>query len=254
MKYFSFILTISFLIGCSQSVKTTKNTETSHDYPPSLGFNLDNSDSQAILVADEVMQAQGGYSNWQNAHFIKWNFFGKRTLIWDKYTGNVRIELSEDLQNTIIININTGVGKAEKDGVELTDATELDKLLKTGKSVWINDAYWLVMPFKLKDSGVTLKYLKESETMSETDILQLTFEEVGDTPQNKYKIYVDKTTKLVRKWDFYSNFNDTIPRFSTPWKGYQEYGNIMLSGDRGDNSLTDIAVLETVEATVFTEL
>jgi plasmid maintenance system killer protein len=254
MKYITLLLTISLLISCGQSVKTTKNTDSSHSYPPALGFNLDNSDTKAILIADEVMKAQGGFENWQNTHFIKWNFFGNRNLLWDKFTGDVRIELSEDLQNTIIVNINTNEGKAEKDGVEVTDETELDKLLKTGKSIWINDAYWLVMPFKLKDSGVSLKYLEASETMSETDVLQLTFENIGDTPQNKYVVHVDKETKLVNQWDFYSNYNDTIPRFSTPWTDYQEYGNILLSGNRGERSLTGIAVLESVEADVFTKL
>jgi hypothetical protein len=31
---------------------------------------------------------------------------------------------------------------------------------------WINDAYWLVMPWKLQDPGVTLSYVK-------TDTLQM---------------------------------------------------------------------------------
>jgi hypothetical protein len=33
-------------------------------------------------------------------------------------------------------------------------------------SLWINDAYWLVMPWKLQDPGVTLSYVK-------TDTLQM---------------------------------------------------------------------------------
>jgi hypothetical protein len=250
MKYFILILTIIFLIGCSESVKTTKNTDSSHTNPPSVGFNLDNSDAKAILIADEIMAAQGGYTNWKSTHFIRWNFFGKRTLLWDKYTGDVRIELSENLQNTILININTGEGKAEKDGVEITDEIQLNQLLKTGKSIWINDAYWLVMPFKLKDSGVTLKYISASTSAK----LELTFEKVGDTPQNKYIVHVDNKTKLVNQWDFYANYNDTIPKFSTPWADYQEYGNILLSSNRGENSLTNIAILESVEVGDFTEL
>lgn len=262
MKQLTLLITISFLISCGQSVKSNKNTDSSHSYPPAVGFNLDNSDSEAILLADEVMKAQGGYENWKNTQFIKWNFFGQRTLLWDKFTGDVRIELSEDLKNTILININTDKGRAEKNGVEITDKTELDEFLKTGKSIWINDAYWLAMPFKLKDSGVTLKYLPktaldaktESEMESDSEKLELTFNDVGDTPQNKYHIYIDNKTKLVNQWSFYANYNDSIPRFTTPWDDYQQYGNILLSGNRGENSLTDIAVLENVESSAFSEL
>ena len=44
------------------------------------------------------------------------------------------------------------------------------------------------MPYKLKDSGVTLKYKGQDtlETGHPAEKLQLTFEEVGKTPENKY--------------------------------------------------------------------
>lgn len=255
MKNILFAIVILLTVSCQNSMKSTKDTDSSHSYPPAAGFDLDSSDVDAILIADEVMKAQGGYENWQNTKYLRWNFFGKRTLLWDKFTGNVRIEMSDDLKNTIIVNVNTGVGKAEKEGVEITDETELKALLEKGKSVWINDAYWLVMPFKLKDSGVTLKYIgAEKLETKDVDVLQLTFENVGDTPENKYYVYVDKTTKLVIQWAFFTNFEDKEPRFKTPWKDYSKHGNIMLSGNRGKNSLTDIAVLETVEESVFVEL
>lgn len=244
-----------FLGSCQNSMKSTKNTTSSHSYPPAAGFNLDNSDATAILIADEVMKAQGGYINWKNTPILKWNFFGKRSLVWNKFTGNVRIELSDDNKNTIIVNVITNEGKAEKDGVEVTDATELKALLEKGKSIWINDSYWLVMPFKLKDSGVTLKY-KGEEKLEEkaVDVLQLTFENVGNTPENKYYVYVDKESKLVTQWAFFTNFNDEKPRFSTPWADYKSYGNLTLSGNRGKNSLTDIAVVESVSEDTFTSL
>lgn len=233
-------------------MKSTKHTTSSHSYPSASGFNLDNSDAEAILIADQVMKAQGGYENWQNTHFIKWNFFGKRTLLWDKFTGNVRVELSEDLKNTVIVNVHTGEGIAEKDGVEVTDETELQALLNKGKSIWINDSYWLVMPYKLKDSGVSLKYIGEDKVgESVVDVLQLTFENVGNTPDNKYHVYVDKESHLVTQWAFFTNFEDEKPRFVTPWADYKQYGNIMLSGNRGERSLSDIAVLEDVSSDFF---
>jgi hypothetical protein len=257
MKNLLLFLSIITLFGaCQPSAKSTKNTTSSHNYPPATGFDLDNSDAEAILIADEVMNAQGGYKNWINTHFISWTFFGRRTLTWDKFTGNVRIEMTTDLKNTIIVNIHTGEGKAEKDGVEITDKTELKALLEKGKSTWINDSYWLVMPFKLKDSGVTLKYLKTGKTEdgNDADILELTFKNVGDTPDNKYEIYVDKTSKLVSQWAFFKNYNETTPQFITPWNDYKQYGSVLLAGGRGKNSLTNIAVMESVKDGVFEKL
>ena len=109
------------------------------------------------------------------------------------------------------------------------------------------------MPFKLKDSGVTLKYVGEDTTQvgKQADVLSLTFKEVGDTPNNKYLVYVGKDTRLVDQWDFYTNATDTVPRFSTPWAEYNKYGNIMLSSDRKMAKLSEIGVYETLSESVF---
>ena len=45
------------------------------------------------------------------------------------------------------------------------------------------------MPFKLKNSGVTLKYLGDTTATKDgkpADVLQLTFEGMGVTPDNKH--------------------------------------------------------------------
>ena len=52
--------------------------------PPAEGFNLEASDSIAIALADSVMQASGGRKAWDDTHYVSWNFFGFRTLLWDQ--------------------------------------------------------------------------------------------------------------------------------------------------------------------------
>ena len=141
------------------------------------------------------------------------------------------------------MNINDMSGEVWKDGNMLAQKDTLAKYLDRAKSMWINDSYWLVMPFKLKDSGVTLKY--EGEEISDTlqaDILELTFTEVGKTPENKYWVYVDKKDRLVNQWAFFTTANDTIPRFVLPWKDYKNHGSILLSGNRGRSKLSEIEV------------
>ncbi|QMU31535.1 hypothetical protein HUW48_11815 [Adhaeribacter radiodurans] len=221
--------------------------------PPMDGFNLAGSDPKAIQIADSVMAAQGGRQNWDATHYIAWNFFGARKLIWDKYTGNVRIENLKDSTKTLV-NINTGKGKVFKNGTEVTQPDSLAKYLKEGKEAWINDSYWLVMPFKLKDSGVTLKYVGEDTVSAgrQADVLQLTFQNVGVTPDNKYLVYVDKASHLVAKWAHYRNVNDSAAAFVMPWQDYQTHGHIKLSGDRGKAKLTDIQVFDELPETVFT--
>ncbi|WP_181885096.1 hypothetical protein [Pontibacter diazotrophicus] len=221
--------------------------------PPMEGFNMAASDPEAILIADSVMAAQGGRESWDDTRYISWNFFGNRKLLWDKHTGNVRVEHVKD-DTKILVNIDTGEGRVYKDGAEVTQPDSLAKYLQKGKEAWINDSYWLVMPFKLKDSGVTLKYLGEDTTQvgQQADVLQLTYENVGVTPENKYKVYVDKNTNLVAQWAYFRNADDSVPAFVMPWQDYQSYGQLKLSGDRGQAKITDIKVLDEVPENAFT--
>jgi hypothetical protein len=219
--------------------------------PPAEGFNAAQSDTKAIEIADEVMQQMGGRAAWDNTRYLRWTFFGRRTLLWDKWTGNVRIDFADN-NDVYLVNINDDSGKVWKDGAYLSQPDSLAKYLGQAKSIWINDSYWLVMPFKLKDSGLTLKYLGEdSKGDTLRHKLQLTFEAVGDTPDNKYWVFVDDDTKLVSEWSFFTRFDDKEPRFSTPWADYRPYGNILLSGNRGRGQLTNIAAYNSVPGSVF---
>ena len=218
--------------------------------PPQPGFNLEGSDARAVEISDEVMNALGGRRNWDQTRHITWKFFGRRTHVWDKWTGNLRLENKNML---VLMNLNTQRGRVWKDGAEITQADSLAKYLKAAKSIWINDSYWMFMPYKLKDSGVTLKYLGEGQTRDNlpADILQLTFENVGDTPQNKYHVYVDKESRLVTQWAYFSDANDPEPRFITPWANWRKFGTIMLSDARGDRKHSDIAVFRELPASVY---
>lgn len=210
-------------------------------------------DPKAAAVADEVMKAMGGEKVWNNSRHLHWNFFGARTLTWDKYTGEVRIDVPKD-ETVYLLNVNTMKGKATEKGEEITDASELNKALEKAKGIWINDSYWLVMPFKLQDPGVTLTYEGEraTETGEMSDVLGLSFENVGLTPQNKYLVFVDKNSRLVTQWSFYRNASDEKPGFTLPWGDYKAYDKLMLSGERGERDLTDIKVFKKLPQSVYT--
>lgn len=221
--------------------------------PPASGFNKADSDLKAVSIADEVMHAMGGRRAWDETRCISWNFFGRRTLLWDKQAGLCRIEwLNRPLK--IIVNTNDGSGKVLLDSVEQTHPDSLAKYLDMGKKVWINDSYWLLMPFKLKDDGVTLKYAGEGKTEegADADVLELTFSGVGVTPDNRYNVWVDKKSRLVTQWAYYEKYSDEQPKIINPWGDYQRYGKILLAGSRGERGvMTPIQVLDTVPAGAF---
>jgi len=220
--------------------------------PAAEGFNAAASDAKAIALADAAMEAMGGRKNWDKTHFITWNFFGNRRLTWDKWTGDVRVENLKNDQ-TVLLNVNNNIGRVMKNGQELTQPDSVAKYVKQAKSAWINDSYWLVMPFKLKDSGVTLKYIggDKTEDGATADKVQLTFDSVGDTPQNKYYVWLSPETHLASQWAYYPKSDMDKPSFVLPWKNYKPYGKVLLSGDRGQRQLTDIQVFDKLPKSVF---
>ena len=214
------------------------------------------SSEKAKEIALEVMKTMGGVKNWNNTHFIKWDF-GKRTLYWDKWTGDVRVENPE--QNLVVlVNINTLKGKAFKNGELVENTEETKKLLQQGKEWWINDSYWLTMPWKLLDPGVQLIHIGTDKLPNghTADVLQMTFENVGVTPENKYLIYVDQQEHLVKQWSYFPKFNDKTPKFTMAWNNYQKAGNVLLSFDRlnGTFGPKNVVVSKQIEDKIFTAL
>lgn len=261
------IAALMSMLSCSpdhsseQAAEDTATASTSKELaenPAAPGFNTEASDPQAIQIADEVMEAAGGRKNWDNTRHLAWNFLGVRNLVWDKMGNRVRIE-TPSKEMIALLDMNTMEGSIQVAGEEITDADSLNKYLDQTYVQWINDSYWLVMPFKLKDTGVTLTYIGEDTTLSgeRADVLGLTFEDVGKTPQNKYAVYVDKESKMVSQWDFFVDASDENPRFSTPWQDYQVYGSIKLSSDRGQlgdrvMQLTPIYIKDSLPELAYT--
>ncbi len=221
------------VLACNTSRKGMVNEPN----PPADGFDSAGSDEKAIAIADKVMEAMGGRKAWDDTKVLAWNFFGNRHLIWNKQTGDVRIDSKRDTA-VLLANVYDNKVRAQVKGVEVTDPTELSEWRKKAKGIWINDSYWLVMPFKLKDSGVTLKYLRKEKTEAGAmaDVLQLTFKGVGVTPDNKYEVWVDQSDHLIKQWAFYRNYTDEEPNRVWPWDNYKQMGKIKLSGDRSDES------------------
>jgi len=217
--------------------------------PPAPGFDEAGSDPRAMELADQVMNAMGGRKHWDEIQTIGWTIFG-RTHVWNKWTGDYRLEADTTL---VVMNLNSVQGRVWEKGNEVADAAHREEVMKDAKSIWINDSYWLVMPYKLKDSGVTLEYGGEKATADgrAADVLVLTFKEVGDTPDNKYDVYVDRATGLVTQWSYYKTVADPEPRFTLPWTGWTEYQGIMLATGRGRTDVTGIRVSTSDDRAAF---
>jgi hypothetical protein len=212
-------------------------------------------------LAQEVMQALGGKEAWDNTRFLRFTFAGRRTHWWDKHTGRHRIEgQTQDGKKFLVLeNVNTKEGQVWIDG-QKAEGDQAKEFLERAYGAWINDTYWLIMPYKLQDPGVNLSYVGE-ETIDgkKYDKLLLSFQGVGLTPGDRYWAYINHDTHLMDRWAYVL---ESMEKGAEPtawrWEGWQKYGNIMLAPKRvqvgGDRTLElgDIAVPDTLPDSVFT--
>jgi len=248
------ILSSLLLVGPAQAQKQKIKTK-GGSYPTAEGFDQAGSDPKAVAIADRVMREMGGYEAWRNTHYLAWSFFGGQYQIWDKYSGDFHWE-----QDTLVANynLNTKLGHLYSRGQEISATPAGEKVLAELTPIWINNAYWLLMPFKLKDSGVTLTYKGEGKTMdgAVADLLQMTFKNVGVTPQNRYEILVNRATGLVDEWAYFANATDPQPAFRRRWNEYSRHGQLLLAAGRSDATkparLDNIATAQTLPGGVMT--
>lgn len=215
-------------------------------------------DPKAVAVAQKSMQAMGGADAWRATRYVRFTFFGSRTHHWDRHAGRHRLEGTnrEGQSYVVLMDLHTRKGKAWLDGKAL-EGEERDKWLEQAWGAWINDTYWLVMPYKLMDPGVNLTHdgLETVDGQS-YDKLKLTFEGVGLTPGDTYWAWINRETGLMDQWAYVlQGWEDDREPTVWKWLNWKPYGNIMLSGQRksGDRepSLSDIAVFDQLPDAVF---
>lgn len=207
-------------------------------------------DSRAIEIADQIMEACGGQRNWDNTRYVTWRNYGKRLNVWDKHTGDIRFE--NDI-TIVLMNVNTGKGRAWRYGKEITEPGDLQRTLDFGYQAWAYDSHEVFLPFMLRNKGVILRYIGEGEVEgSPVNILQVTFDDVGPNPDASYHLHIDKESGLLVQWDFFMDVGDETPRFKLPWLNYKEYGTLWFSADRGRKQHTDIGVFDELPVAILT--
>jgi hypothetical protein len=225
---------------------------------------LNGADARAIEIANAMMTAMGGAENWNRAHFVRYDFkvniggkaVADRSHLWDKMTGRYRLEgKTKDGKSTLtLFNIVDQQGTAYIDGKKL-EGKAAAEAVKSAYGAFINDMYWLAMPWKWLDSGVELKYMgKKPHRGQQMDVVQLTFGKVGLTPGDSYEVFVSPQTKLMEHWKYRLQSGNTG---AWDWE-YVTTRGIKLASNHtnagGDSiNMRKVAVLDKVDETVFTD-
>ncbi len=197
-------------------------------------------DPAAMAVADTVMRGLGGREAWDRTMYLAFDFavlrndtlLSRRTTRWEKGSNRIRVSGKDGKGRAFVVltDLAKRNGRAWVEGQPADSATQA-ALVDRAYAIWVNDTYWLLMPYKLRDPGVTLADagLDSSGSMRK---LHLSFDNVGLTPKDQYWVYVDRTTGHIMRWDMLlQNSRDGRPR-PAYWTGWKRYGDIELAERR----------------------
>jgi len=216
-------------------------------------------DPDVVPVYRAMMERIAPEDGWSRTRYLAFDWIvdrddGRlvRSHRWDRRTGEYRVRAPVDGGEMVALFDVDAPTEGERvwvDGEPVDDAARSDSLATRAHAMFINDSYWLVMPFKWADPGVTTSYLGRMEQWGkEYDVVELTFEEVGLTPQNKYRGFVDPETGLFEIWQHFRQASDGEPAFTMAWTDWRRTGPIWLSPRRENQDGEARIYFENLEA------
>lgn len=169
-------------------------------------------------LGEAVYRAAGG-DNWGNVKTIQFSFVVEKegtTVAKAEHLWNIPEQTDEVKWKGQDVKVNLADPGAAADS-------------KAAYARWVNDSYWLLAPLKLMDKGVTLTAEGTKEISgAQREVLRLSFEQVGLTPTDNYRLYIDPATKMVTFWDYMPKGEKGM---SGTWEDYQKSGGLTLATD-----------------------
>ena len=186
--------------------------------------------TKAEQLAQEVWKASGG-EQWPNVKAIDFTFAVEK---------NGKTVMQAEHHWDVAAQTDRVKWKDKDATVNLADPAQ-DENSKAAYARWVNDSYWLLSPLKLRDRGLKVA----SEGMKEMDgakceVLRLSFDRVGLTPNDQYRLYVDPSTKRVVSWDYMPKPGESM---HGTWEDYQPAGGLMLATDHKMDGGVQIRIL-----------
>ncbi len=217
-------------------------------------------DPEVQRIHDRMMAAMAPDGAWERVRYLQFDWIvdlGEgRTLArshrWDRWEGDYRVEApTQDGTLVALFNVNgPEVGRAWIDGRPLS-GVEAAEALRRAYGMHVNDSYWFIMPYKWADPGVDTRYLgtETDDEGNSWEVVELSFEDVGLTPENRYHAYVNPETGLMERWDHYRTA-DADPSPSV-WTNWTDFGGVKLAMDRSRIRFEDVVVGGSVPAGAF---
>lgn len=223
------------------------------------------SDPAAVKIADRVIRSLGGREHFDALPGLRWTFRvmngdtvrSSRRHAWNKHTGQHRVEgtLRDGTPYVFVHTLGDTLHGIALLGGRSIAGDSLHSLLRRGEVLWVNDSYWFLMPWKLRDNGVHLALAGEIRDSSGTyDRIAMSFGRVGLTPGDRYWVDVNRANHRVERWEYVLEGRQPPPVRWT-WEGWQEHGGLWFpTAHRQDGAAiltTDVEAVKEFPAGTF---
>lgn len=194
--------------------------------------------TKAPTTAEKIARAHG-FDNWKNINRITFEFNVTR----EGKQGNGRLWTWFPKKDSIVMTTS------EKQVAY--NRKRLDSISTNTDRAFINDKFWLLVPFQLVwDEGTTIsESVKAVAPISKSEMNKITLtygNEGGYTPGDAYDIFFDEN-HLIREWVFRQG-NAAEPTMTTTFENYEDFKGLKIAKDHkmadGDFNLffSDISV------------
>jgi len=177
-------------------------------------------ETETLSIAQKIANAHG-FENWEKVSQIRFTFnvdrdsvHFERQWLWNPKTDNVVMTSNND---TIQFN-----------------RTVIDSTNTKAHQGFINDKYWLLVPFQLIwDEGTTISEpITEEAPISKAQLNRITLtysNEGGYTPGDAYDIYFGEN-HLIKEW-VYREGNAKEASIATTFENYKDFNGIKIALD-----------------------
>lgn len=191
-----------------------------------------------LTIAEKIANAHG-FENWKNVSEVKFTFKVDR----DTIKGSGRSWTWLPKKNSVLMQAGEQIVKFNR--------TKLDSVPPNADRNFINDKYWLFVPFQLVwDSSATIsepQTMKSPINNEQLNMITITYSDQGGyTPGDAYDIFYDENY-LIKEWN-YRRGNSTEPTLSTTFENYKNYNGIKIATDHKQKggswnlNFTDVSV------------
>ncbi len=187
----------------------------------------------------EKIQKAINQTAWDNTHFVEWSFRGDHHYIWDKQRHLVSVKWGE---NTVLLNANNKTGVVYQDSVKLQDRGQINELVNTAYTYFINDAFWFNAPAQIAGDDRKLEVVKMPDS---TNALLVTYLSGGVTPGDSYLWILDETG-LPKAWKMWTSIIP-VGGIETSWEEWTTLSTGAKVATKHDGGMLQIPI-ENIKA------